>query len=130
MEKYEDAEFKWGILDCCLFSADIILEKYGFDLAKDFRGKYSSEEEAYNLIYKLYNTKNLKDLVTKATRVKLSYNFNNIQLYDLVLYKGCLGVNYGARSFFLGEKGLIKVPNRACECYWSIKKICHKQQQY
>jgi len=126
MEFYDKAKFKWGELDCCLFSANVILDKYGFDLAKEFRGEYSSEEEAYNKIYELYNTRNLKELVTKITGISPLYNFSNIKLYDLVLYKGCLGINYGARSYFLGEDGLIKAPNRVCECFWSMDKVCLK----
>lgn len=130
MKYYEDKEFVWGSLDCCLFSANILKDRLGIDLAQEFRGKYTSEKEAYSLVDKLYNTKNLKDLVSQLTKLPPLYDFSKVELYDLVLYKGCVGVNYGARSYFLGKKGLIKVPNRACDCYWSIKDLCLQQQQH
>jgi hypothetical protein len=42
--------FVWGTNDCCLFPADAILAFTGVDIADDFRGKYSSEEEAWALV--------------------------------------------------------------------------------
>ena len=35
--------FEWGHHDCCLFVADAIIELIGTDVAKAFRGKYSTE---------------------------------------------------------------------------------------
>ncbi|MGA2650427.1 MAG: hypothetical protein ABSF28_07880 [Terracidiphilus sp.] len=42
--------FKWGTFDCALFAADGIKAMTGVDIAADFRGKYSTEEEAFALI--------------------------------------------------------------------------------
>jgi hypothetical protein len=42
--------FAWGSNDCCLFPADAIQALTGVDLAADFRGKYSTEVEAFALI--------------------------------------------------------------------------------
>lgn len=43
-------EFVWGVSDCALFCADGIKAITGVDIAVDFRGKYHSEEEAFELI--------------------------------------------------------------------------------
>ena len=42
--------FVWGTNDCCTFPADAIEAFTGTDLAADFRGKYSTEAEAFALI--------------------------------------------------------------------------------
>lgn len=118
--EYENLSFKWGVNDCCLFSANVIRDKFNIDIAKSFRNKYSTENEANSFIKKY---KNIENLVTATTKVKPKYDFTNIKQYSLVLRKGCLGINNGVRSYFLAEKGLIKVPNRACECYWDIDEI-------
>ena len=123
--KYKTRRFKWGELDCCLFSANIVEELYGIDFAEKFRNKYSTEEEAFILVKKLYNADNLKELATTILNIEPSKDFNNIKLYDLVLYKNCLGINYGSRSVFMHkEKGLIKIPNKICEYYWSLNNLC------
>lgn len=40
----------WGKNDCCLFAADAILAMTGIDHAADFRGTYSTEAQANEII--------------------------------------------------------------------------------
>lgn len=42
--------FAWGTNDCCLFPADAIEAFTGTDIAADFRGKYTDEASAFELI--------------------------------------------------------------------------------
>ena len=42
--------FEWGKYDCCLFAGNAVLSMTGTDHAKDFRGKYNSEEGAQELL--------------------------------------------------------------------------------
>ncbi len=42
--------FEWGKHDCALFAANGIQAMTGTDVADDFRGKYSTEKEAFALI--------------------------------------------------------------------------------
>jgi hypothetical protein len=42
--------FTWGSNDCALMAADGIEAMTGVDIACDFRGRYSTEEEAFALI--------------------------------------------------------------------------------
>jgi len=44
------APFAWGTNDCALFAADAIQAFTDVDIAKDFRGKYSTEAGAFALI--------------------------------------------------------------------------------
>ena len=46
----KDSEFAWGENDCCLFAANSILAITGTDIADDFRGKYTDEASAFELI--------------------------------------------------------------------------------
>ena len=42
--------FAWGSNDCALFAADGIKAFTGADIAEDFRGKYSTEAEAWSVV--------------------------------------------------------------------------------
>lgn len=46
---------EYGQLDCCMFSANVVLAMTGFDPAHDLRGKYDSEESAYALMREKFN---------------------------------------------------------------------------
>ena len=43
-------EFSWGSFDCAMNAADSVLCITGVDLAAQFRGTYSTEEEAYEVL--------------------------------------------------------------------------------
>lgn len=45
-------EFNWGEFDCALNAAESTLAITGVDLASQYRGQYSTEEEAYELLRK------------------------------------------------------------------------------
>lgn len=65
-ESVEQKPFKWGEHDCCLAACDAVLEVTGFDLAKDFRGRYNDEAGVKELIRKDYGTlENLCKTVAK-----------------------------------------------------------------
>lgn len=126
---YGDKPFIWGVNDCCLFSANIIRDYKKVDYASKFRGKYNTRKEAYNLIHNLYKVKDLPNLLTKVLEISPSYNFKNVLPGNFVAIKNkeqeyCIGINYGARSYFKGEeRGLFAVPNRVCNIYWNIGEI-------
>lgn len=44
--------FTWGKEDCCLFSANIIKSITNIDIAKEYRGKYSTKLGAFKIIKK------------------------------------------------------------------------------
>lgn len=47
-------DLEYGQLDCCLFSANVVLAMTGHDPAHDLRGQYDSERAAYNLMKELF----------------------------------------------------------------------------
>lgn len=50
LSKYENAVFKYGSLDCCLWVCDVIRDHKGVDYAERWRGKYKGELGAFRLI--------------------------------------------------------------------------------
>lgn len=47
------APFEWGVRDCCLWAADVVLAVTGHDPAADLRGTYSSADGAPAIIKRL-----------------------------------------------------------------------------
>lgn len=125
IQKYGNLPFEWGKNDCCLFSANVLLELKNVDYAKALRGNYSSKEEAYELLNKKYSTKNLMQVVSIILDKEMASNFKNVVPGDFVCFDNkdntySVGVNFGARSYFITEnKGLVAVPNRICKGFWN-----------
>lgn len=42
--------WQWSQHDCCIFAADGVMVQTGVDFARDFRGQYETEGEAYALL--------------------------------------------------------------------------------
>lgn len=124
IEKYGNLPFQWGVNDCCLFSANVLHELNNIDYAKNLRGKYSSKEEAYNLLNEMYSTTDLIQVVSIIINKKMNDNFIEVKPGDLVGFDNknntySIGINFGARSYFISEeKGLVAVPNRICKGFW------------
>jgi hypothetical protein len=56
-----DRPFTWGENDCALFVADGILAMTGIDIAADFRGRYSNEEDAFATVRMITGGSTLED---------------------------------------------------------------------
>lgn len=125
IQKYGNLPFEWGSNDCCLFSANVLFDVKDVDYAKSLRGNYSSKEEAYELLNKKYSTKNLMQVVSIILDKKMDLDFKNVVPGNLVCFDNkdntySIGVNFGARSYFITEnKGLVAVPNRICKGFWN-----------
>lgn len=50
LDKSARRPFEWGVCDCMLEVADWLDQSCGFDVANEWRGRYSTEEEAYSLM--------------------------------------------------------------------------------
>lgn len=57
----------WGRDDCCTFACDIIREQFGIDLMEPLRGKYASEAEAAQVMWR-YASGNLGEVAVKLAR--------------------------------------------------------------
>ena len=119
IENYSSKDFKWGNSDCCLFICDCVEVMTGVDLAKDFRGRYSSKFEAYKLVKDLgFNS--LEDLAdSKLERI----NIKLARRGDVVMKEGGFGVCLGKTSCFLtlgGTSLSTNIRTLDCELSWRI----------
>ena len=115
LEKYNDAEFKYGSMDCCLFVCDVIKDATGKDLAAKWRGTYKTELGAFRLIHDAGGFVPLMSQafgkvhpfwsVKKGDPVLL-----NAQMVDQDCIGAGLGIYDGNDIVCLTEKGLIKMP--------------------
>lgn len=50
IEQAQAREFEWGVFDCCLFAADVVLAMTDVDYAASFRGRYKTKAGAYRCL--------------------------------------------------------------------------------
>lgn len=48
---YREAEFRYGVLDCCLFVVNVLREWKGVDYGKAWRGRYTNEFGAARIVH-------------------------------------------------------------------------------
>ena len=124
----QDAKFKYGRMDCCLFVADAVLVMTGTDLAAPFRGKYASHKQALELV-KQYAGKASVQAVTE--KLMLENGIKELpaalaQRGDVVLVArsrdyslGLISLN-GREIWAVGSQGCLRLPlNRAVRS-WRI----------
>lgn len=100
----ENAEFKYGKNDCCLFGADIILALTDNDLAADYRGKYRTLSGGTRLIRK-DGFKTHIDLIQKSfDEIPVSLSREG----DIGLVGPAVVVLLGTFAVGLGENGIVR----------------------
>jgi hypothetical protein len=129
LEARATTPFGWGSNDCCLFPADAIASFTGVDLADDFRGKYSSEEEAWALIESVTGGKTVADAAAWcADKHGLSEWHHPLQAQrgDLVvalnagnLIAGVVHLS-GRHVMTVAEAGAVRLPIRSIQRAWKV----------
>lgn len=99
IESRRNLPHAYGSNDCCLFAADAIMAQTGDDMAKDFRGTYSTQAEADKI---LADRGGLEAFVTSFLGDKRGGN--NACRGDIVLFnpfpdKEAIGVCVDAQHF-------------------------------
>ncbi len=116
IESYRSKPFEWGVADCCTFTADCVQTITGIDWLADYRGQYSTEAGALELIGTslLSRMNQLFQWVAPAYVVR-----GNVLMFD-----GALGVaDSGKYGFFMTqERGLRAVPIMTCAYAWDVKQ--------
>lgn len=131
----EAMPFEWGVNDCCLFPADAIRAFTGYDLAADFRGKYTDESSAFALIKALTGGSTAEDAAEWcASRAGLKEWADKdgkptpkfAQRGDLVviangetLIAGVVHQN-GRHAISVGSSGLLRLPLRSVKRAWKV----------
>ena len=121
--------FEWGVNDCCLFPADAIEAFTGVDLAAEFRGRYTSEAEAFALIKSVTGAEGVEAAAAYcAERACLLERTNPLmaQRGDLVVLEnegrmiaGIVHLN-GRQAVTVAEDGLVLLPLTAVRRAWAV----------
>jgi hypothetical protein len=119
--------FKWGESDCCLFSADAVKLLGGFDIAEWFRGRYTNEKEAYDLLVE-HAGGGISKTITKLARQYKMTKVNNkfVQNGDICLAEtprgDALAIVWNGKVVSQGDHKLIFLPKAAIKRAWRYKK--------
>jgi hypothetical protein len=121
--------FSWGTIDCCLTPADAILAMTGTDIADDFRGKYSTEVEAFRLIREVTGGSTVADAAAHCAAKHGLVEWPSpllAQRGDLVviqdadrLIAGIVDLN-GRHVVSAGAEGLKRLPASAVTRAWKV----------
>lgn len=111
IEQCHRKEFSYGLIDCCTFTADAVKAMTGIDYMEEFRGKYTTKNEALSAL------KNIgSGTLLKTMKDKLGAFVKRGKFGDVAYMQGrdgpTLGICLGAESIFIGEDtggSLVKV---------------------
>jgi hypothetical protein len=122
IEQNKNRKFEWGKWDCCLFVCDylnLIIDK---DLAKSFRGKYSTEIGAYKQIKKqgYKHIKHMCNIIFKENGINKK-NINKANRTDIILFDNAIGLCLGLKSVFLTPEGMTFIDTYKCDICWGYK---------
>lgn len=125
LRKFENAKFEYGVLDCCLFVADVLRDTTGKDYAQKYRGQYTGEFGAIKTIMKHGSFINLMCSVLGDPRP-----FWVVRPGDPVLLRpetvvqdaigNGIGIFDGDQIVYLTECGLARAPLSAARGCWNV----------
>ena len=126
ISKSRQEPFKWGQNDCCLFAANAVLAVTGYDLAEDFRGKYTTGQGALKCLAD-HGVRDVAELLELFQSSVVQPQFvafaqrGDLMLYDLGARLGpAVGVCIGQDSAFVGLAGLQFIPTLSCSKSWRV----------
>lgn len=125
LSKYQDAVFKYGTLDCCLFVCDVIKDQTGKDLAARWRNSYHSETGALRLIARAGSLENLLCQAFGEMKPIWSVKPGNPVLIDPSCFESDsihagIGIFDGRKIIALTERGIIELPVLAGRRCWNV----------
>jgi len=117
--------FEWGKFDCCLFVADALLEITDIDIAKPFRGKYTTEKGAMRALIK-YGNGTVKDTFSEILgtfKPRLNACRGDVALIDTPTGHA-VGIVFNGEVWVASPDGLITVSLKEALGCWSVP--CHQ----
>jgi hypothetical protein len=128
LDAHRHAHFKYGDLDCCLFSCSAIAAMAGHDLAAWFRGRYRTRKEAMQLIRERTGHTGVKAIAEYAAAEcgLPSVSVSMAQRGDMVLVgrgsKAVLGIVslLGTDVMCLNKTGIVRVALEHATAAWRI----------
>lgn len=125
LQKYADAEFSYGRLDCCLFVANVIQDVTGIDYAEKWRGRYSTELGALRVIAEYGSLVALASSAFGQLKPFWSAKKGDPVLLSQAIVEQdgvgeALGVFDGDVIVYLTESGLAEAPISAARGCWNV----------
>lgn len=115
-ERYKRDGFAWGTFDCCTFTAAWVEMMTGEDKLAEFRGKYSTREEAFALA-----GGDLKAALER--KLGPSVPMAHAQRGDVVLFGDAVGLAFTSGrmyALFLGDGGFTMYRAEECDCAFHV----------
>lgn len=109
--------FEWGVHDCCLFVADVVLAMTGEDLGAPFRGRYASARGAARAL-RAFGQGTIIRTMNAALGAPIAPAL--AQRGDVVLAGGIAGICIGRTAVFVGEGGLTTAERRHWTKAWGV----------
>ena len=119
VEAERQASFQWGVHDCCLFAADVVLAITGTDHAAIFRGRYDSEHGAMRLIAGHGSIEALITGLLGPAAHPSRAGRGDVVLADLALGP-TLGICLGNECAFKAPEGLLFQPRAVAHLAWKV----------
>jgi hypothetical protein len=129
LREQEKAPFQWGVNDCCLMAANAIQAFTGTDIADDFRGKYTTELEAFRLIKTVTGGTSVEDAAAYCAQKHALTEWHSPKLAqrgDLVVIQDgeqvIAGIVHlsGRHVISIGVNGLKRLPLNAVKRAWKV----------
>jgi len=126
IEAHRNRPFEWGVHDCALFAADVVQAMTDVDYSGKFRGRYSTEAEANELLERMGG---LEAIATDALGEPLD-NPRFAQRGDVILINNdrcfprgmeALGICIGHKCAYVGKKGLIFLSMKDWQKAWRVR---------
>jgi hypothetical protein len=113
-----NADFVWGVNDCCLWTAKFVDKITGSEIANQFLYQYHDEITA-NLFLQEQGFNSIAELADSYLN---RINLKLAKRGDIVQHKtGALGICEGRKSYFLTEAdGLIEELTLSCKRAWEV----------
>lgn len=114
-------DFEWGVHDCCLFAADILLAFTGTDYAEPVRG-YTTQEEAEAIIA---GYGDMETMITALVGVEaVEAKGKNVRRGDLVIAElengDTVGICIGVNCVFAQARGITTRKTSVARLAWRI----------
>jgi hypothetical protein len=119
VESVRSRQFAWGSHDCCLWAADAVLATTGHDPAAQWRGVYSTESAAHDLVASLGGLPAVAGLggVEIDPLFAIAGDVGLVRWPDGVV---SLGVSSGDLWMCVGDSGLVFFSRDAAIRTWGV----------
>lgn len=112
--------FEWGVHDCCLFAADVVMELTGTDPAADLRGAYTTALEAARIVKERGGARGIATASLGEEIPPLMAGRGDIVMIVTKEHGDTMAVCTGMDCVAPGVKSLQRIPMTAAVAAWRV----------